>query len=247
MGNNTMATHAKLTLRFEMIAPTTQDQKLADSVDQNTGNGLDSDDLPSFTPKEKIKLVDRIKVEEKIVEKEKIVYVDRIKVEEKIVEKEKIVYKNAPTPTPEPKKIIKIQLDDRLVHFQTNSSKLTADSQSKIEALAAILKTTRFERLLITGHTDVTGLLSYNIQLSKRRAQSVKNILSKMGLSPKKMLVDGKGPFEPLTSEMTSQGLAKNRRVELHLSGVQENDLPELKSMIEKIWPQTLDQNSTSK
>ena len=81
-------------------------------------------------------------------------------------------------------------------------------------------------------------MLQYNMALSLKRAESVKNLLVKMGLEKSKINVSGRGPMEPLESEKTPEAYAKNRRVELRINGVADDDIADLKKKIEQIWPQ---------
>ena len=67
----------------------------------------------------------------------------------------------------------------------------------------------------IVGHTDSDGDEKSNLDLSKRRAASVKNVLSKdFGIAMARMGTDGKGESEPVSPNSTPEGKANNRRVE---------------------------------
>ena len=69
--------------------------------------------------------------------------------------------------------------------------------------------------LEITGHTDSIGEPGYNVQLSKRRAESVKADLIRRGVAANRLSTDGVGAAEPKATNKTLQGRAINRRVEL--------------------------------
>lgn len=73
-------------------------------------------------------------------------------------------------------------------------------------------------KILIVGHTDSDGDADKNLELSKKRAQSVKNMLVKeFGIDASKLETDGKGETEPINSNDTLQDKANNRRVEFIL------------------------------
>jgi outer membrane protein OmpA-like peptidoglycan-associated protein len=65
----------------------------------------------------------------------------------------------------------------------------------------------------VEGHTDETGSRERNIQLSKERANSVRNHILQRGVKPERVGAEGFGPDRPLTKEKDPNSLAKNRRV----------------------------------
>ena len=69
----------------------------------------------------------------------------------------------------------------------------------------------------ITGYTDSTGSFEYNVKLSERRAQSVAAYLQAQQVHPARLVTYGKGPENPVASNYTEAGRARNRRVELML------------------------------
>jgi OOP family OmpA-OmpF porin len=70
-------------------------------------------------------------------------------------------------------------------------------------------------RVKIVGHTDSDGNEKSNLDLSKRRAASIKNSLtSEFGIDPSRMETDGKGQTQPISDNNTTEGKANNRRVE---------------------------------
>lgn len=70
--------------------------------------------------------------------------------------------------------------------------------------------------LYVVGHTDNVGTLSSNMDLSKRRADAVVNVLvSKYGIDAKRLYAAGVGPLSPVVANKIEKGRAKNRRVEL--------------------------------
>ena len=70
-------------------------------------------------------------------------------------------------------------------------------------------------KVRIIGHTDADGEDAKNLDLSKRRAASVKNTLqSEFGIEASRMETDGKGEAQPVAPNTTAEGKANNRRVE---------------------------------
>jgi len=70
-------------------------------------------------------------------------------------------------------------------------------------------------RIEISGHTDSTGSREYNLDLSRRRAESVKRYLvTEGGVEESRVQTRGAGPDEPIDTNKTAAGRAKNRRIE---------------------------------
>jgi len=70
-------------------------------------------------------------------------------------------------------------------------------------------------RMEISGHTCNQGRTSYNLVLSRQRAQSVADYLKSKGIDPIRLIVVGYGPNRPIASNKTESGRERNRRVEL--------------------------------
>ncbi|MBA4849850.1 OmpA family protein [Emticicia sp. BO119] len=73
------------------------------------------------------------------------------------------------------------------------------------------------KQLLITGHTDSDGAEDSNQKLSEIRAGKVKDLLAKEGIRAGQMAIEGKGEKEPIASNTTDEGKAKNRRATIRL------------------------------
>ena len=106
-----------------------------------------------------------------------------------------------------------IELDP--VHFDTESAKLLDRTKRSLDASAAVLRRHPEIRLEIGGHADSRGPADYNMGLSERRAQSAHDYLVAQGVDPQRLTVRGYGETQPIASNETVEGLAKNRRVEL--------------------------------
>jgi len=99
--------------------------------------------------------------------------------------------------------------------FDINSDKLKPESYSTLKVISDILKEDPSLKLQVVGHTDSDGDDASNLDLSKRRALSVKNeLVSKFGADATRLETDGKGESEPVTDNSSSVNKAKNRRVE---------------------------------
>jgi len=78
----------------------------------------------------------------------------------------------------------------------------------------------RADKVKITGHTDNVGDPDYNVKLSLRRAEAVRDYLISLGLDSKKVEVIGAGETEPVADNSAKEGRAKNRRVEVEVIGL---------------------------
>lgn len=101
------------------------------------------------------------------------------------------------------------------VLFDVNSDKIKPESYGTLKEMASVLKEYSDLKVKIVGHTDADGNDASNLDLSKRRAASVKAALTKeFGIDASRMETDGKGESEPIDKNDTPAGKANNRRVE---------------------------------
>jgi outer membrane protein OmpA-like peptidoglycan-associated protein len=99
--------------------------------------------------------------------------------------------------------------------FDVNSDKIKVESAPSIKEIATVLKENPTLRVKISGHTDADGADAENLDLSKRRAESVKNELVKThGIDAARLETEGKGETQPIAPNDLSVNKAKNRRVE---------------------------------
>jgi OOP family OmpA-OmpF porin len=99
--------------------------------------------------------------------------------------------------------------------FDSNSDRIKPISAGVLRELAAVLAGNPELRIKITGHTDADGSAAANSTLSRKRAEAVKNTLSRdYGIDAERMETDGKGATIPVADNKTSEGKAANRRVE---------------------------------
>lgn len=99
--------------------------------------------------------------------------------------------------------------------FATNKADLKPGSQSSFDRLARVLNETPNRKIIVEGHTDSTGAEDYNLTLSQRRADAVKNYLVSQGVDAGRITAVGKGEGFPVASNDTPSGRQQNRRVEV--------------------------------
>ncbi len=105
--------------------------------------------------------------------------------------------------------------------FAFDSAELTAEGTQTIEAYRETLmpELAKAYAGIIIGHTDSTGDDKYNMGLSQRRAESVRDYLVKTGTNAEKLRVVGRGESDPIDSNDTKEGQAANRRVSVTVVG----------------------------
>lgn len=99
--------------------------------------------------------------------------------------------------------------------FATDSATLTGSLARDLSTLSQNLRQYPNSTIQIIGHTDNTGAAAYNQDLSQRRASSVASVLINNGVSSGRVAAIGRGEDQPITSNLTPEGRAKNRRVEI--------------------------------
>lgn len=101
------------------------------------------------------------------------------------------------------------------VYFDTNKYNINSASQVTLDKLSNVLKEYPDTNVLVVGHTDSTGDASYNMTLSKNRANSVRDYFVSQGLSSSRFTTNWFGETQPMYDNGTSEGRSKNRRVNL--------------------------------
>lgn len=99
--------------------------------------------------------------------------------------------------------------------FATDSATVRPDLQSDLRVLARSLNDYPASMVDVIGHTDNTGSAGYNQDLSARRAGSVVAVLAGAGVAPDRLRGYGRGEDQPVASNLTPEGRAQNRRVEI--------------------------------
>jgi outer membrane protein OmpA-like peptidoglycan-associated protein len=101
------------------------------------------------------------------------------------------------------------------VLFSVDSASLRPDLASDIQSVAQNLLRYPNSQIQIIGHTDSSGSASYNQDLSQRRAVSVADVLRNSGVPSARVTAFGRGEDQPIASNLTPEGRAQNRRVEI--------------------------------
>jgi outer membrane protein OmpA-like peptidoglycan-associated protein len=105
------------------------------------------------------------------------------------------------------------------VYFESGKSSISrnAEIDSWLSTAKTYLEKNPNEKLSVTGHTDDDGPEESNQLLSVKRANLVKDILTKEGFGASNLEVFGKGESEPIADNATEEGKSKNRRVSIRL------------------------------
>ena len=130
----------------------------------------------------------------------------------------------APPPPPPPPPVVaqappppvKKKIVLRSVHFDFNKSNIRPDAVPVLDEAAKILKDDPTVPVVVAGHTDSIGSDAYNMKLSQRRADAVKDYLVSHGVDASRIRAEGFGKGQPVASNDTADGRAQTRRVELH-------------------------------
>lgn len=102
------------------------------------------------------------------------------------------------------------------IYFDLDSYTIKPESEPTIKAIAEMLKANSSLKVYVIGHTDMTGKLEYNMELSGERAEAVVNALvDRYGIAADRLKAKGVGPLSPVSTNKTEEGRKLNRRVEL--------------------------------
>ncbi len=102
------------------------------------------------------------------------------------------------------------------VNFASGSNLLSENSKTTLDKVFRTLKDNPKIQVEIRGYTDNTGNYNSNVNLSLKRAEAVKIYLVEAGISPVRIQTKGFGPENPIAPNNTSEGRAKNRRIEFY-------------------------------
>lgn len=104
------------------------------------------------------------------------------------------------------------------IQFKVNSAQILPESIPFLQSIAGLMQKDPSIRLLIEGHTDISGNYQRNMALSRERAFAVMNFLvDRFGIDPMRLVPVGKGPMEPLPGAEPTD--PKNRRVQFRIIG----------------------------
>ena len=113
----------------------------------------------------------------------------------------------------EPEKV-KVVMKDTVL-FDFNSYKLKPEAKEMLRKVAKTLNENPDTVIVVVGYTDSTGSFDYNVKLSEKRAEAVRNELVLNGVDPTRIVVFGCGPKHPIAPNNTPEGRSLNRRVEI--------------------------------
>ena len=132
----------------------------------------------------------------------------------------------APAPAPEPAPVVvNTQCEERLdellsatkIEFDTGKSSINAKSNDLITSIAEVARDCPDAEFEVAGHTDSSGSLELNMNLSQARAQAVINRLGQLGINADRFSAQGYGPNQPIGDNSSAEGRAQNRRIEFNL------------------------------
>lgn len=109
---------------------------------------------------------------------------------------------------------IKVILNENTINFGFDSSDLTSTAKSNLDKIAKVFIDNPKTVITIYGYTDSVGKDEYNMKLSRSRANAVRSYLGSKGIGVRRMTAQGMGEADPIASNDTDAGRAKNRRVE---------------------------------
>lgn len=103
--------------------------------------------------------------------------------------------------------------------FDFDKYVIKPEGKAKLDDLVAKTKGLNLEVIIAVGHTDNIGTMAYNQKLSERRANAVKDYLVSKGIEKNRIYTEGKSFKQPIASNSTAEGRAKNRRTEIEVVG----------------------------
>ena len=130
----------------------------------------------------------------------------------------------APAPAPAPVAAAQPPVATKVTYaadafFDFDKSVLKPEGKAKLDDLVSKVKDINLEVVIAVGHTDSVGSDAYNQNLSVRRSEAVKAYLVSKGIEKNRVYTEGKGKKQPVADNKTSEGRAKNRRVEIEVVG----------------------------
>ncbi|GAA5162805.1 OmpA family protein [Viridibacterium curvum] len=108
-------------------------------------------------------------------------------------------------------------LADRIIEFESGSTKLTARGAQILDEMASVMQKLGNQSIQILGHTDSQGHPEANLILSQSRADAVRRYLVSRNVAGDRLSASGMGATEPVASNATPEGRARNRRIEFRI------------------------------
>lgn len=103
--------------------------------------------------------------------------------------------------------------------YDFDKATLKPEGQATLDKIAKDLSKIKLEVIIAVGNTDSVGTDAYNMALGQRRAQSVKAYLVSKGVDGSRVYTESKGKSNPVASNATAEGRAKNRRTDIEVVG----------------------------
>jgi OOP family OmpA-OmpF porin len=128
--------------------------------------------------------------------------------------------KPAPAPVPPAATKVTYAAD---AFFDFDKAVLKPEGKAKLDDLVGKVKGINLEVIIAVGHTDAVGTDGYNQGLSVKRSEAVKAYLVSKGIEKNRVYTEGKGEKQPVADNKTTEGRAKNRRVEIEVVGTRAN------------------------
>jgi len=104
------------------------------------------------------------------------------------------------------------------VSFDTGRADIKPNLRPILDRFASTLNENPAASVTIVGHTDSTGSDAVNEPLSLERAAHTRDYLASRGVAPNRVVIEGRGSHEPVTSNDDASGRARNRRVEIYVA-----------------------------
>lgn len=111
------------------------------------------------------------------------------------------------------------------VTFAVDSTEISPSFRSALDQVAQSMIQYPNSLVDVMGHTDSTGSETYNLDLSRRRAEAVANYLVSRGVSRARIATVGYGEQYPIADNTTAEGRAQNRRVEIRITPISQDDV----------------------
>jgi OOP family OmpA-OmpF porin len=131
--------------------------------------------------------------------------------------------KPEPKPEPKPQPVAEKVTFAADVLFDFDKAAIKPEGRSKLDDLANKVRGINLEVVIAIGHADSIGSEAYNQKLSVRRAEAVKAYMVSKGVETNRVYTEGKGEKQPVASNRTTDGRAKNRRTEIEVIGTRKN------------------------
>lgn len=118
-----------------------------------------------------------------------------------------------------------LQMPGSVAEFDVDSAALRPTFQTQLDEIATTLNTYPETYIDVYGHTDSDGSDAYNLDLSRRRAQSVSSYLQSRGVNGARIATQGFGESTPIATNATAEGKQRNRRVEIRITPITQQDV----------------------